>query len=841
MNFKCLYGYTKNEPAYYLCGPKIARSLLNTPFRKEKYNFSYMRKFSTLLLGAAATLLGAAPTLAQVSLTGFAPYTQNFNTLPTSTAQASFVNNSTLPGVYAQAMLTGLGAYPGGTAPVPYYGNDGGQSTDANYYSFGTIGSTDRALGGIATTFIANGYPLTGTGYVAMRFKNQTGRPIANLEVSYAMEQWYNSGKVDKAQVGFDYQVLSSAFTGAMEAGTWTSEPALGVAAPSTATTIASKNGNAPANRRVLTATLRGLNLAVGQEIVLRWKYVLNKDTNGNGLAVDDVTVTPEAGTVTTLAGGTQANIFYYDGTGSLSDLTNWASRPDQTKPTSFKLDNQVFYLTTATGQAALPGNLIGGLNSKLVIGDGQNPVSVALTTTPKDLLPTTISVAAGATLEIKGATGLLPTLGSLSPSSTVYFNTPRPDVVLNCANFGNLTLSGTKAVLARNVTVSNTLSLTSNSQLQLSVYDLTILKGGAATSDGTAYVQTNTGGALRQTVPATNVAVLFPVGQGSYNPAWLSQLSTATEDVFGVSVSDSVYTSYQALPVGAGNADGKGKGKDSAGNGKPLNSTTTTTHTWYVSENDLGRSNVTMTLQSELPTSMDPAQVLVGHFHGGSWDNDVQQKGKGAAVNAASRVYKFTRTGITGFSPFTLNTAPAPLPVELVAFGASRQGETVACTWATASENRNDHFVLERSLDGVAFSPLATVAGAGNSSSTHTYRWVDTAPARTLAYYRLRQVDADGTAAYSPVATVSGLAAPLLAAPNPTAGPLVLTLSLPTAGTVRGTVLSVVGTEVLHVAQTLAAGTQALPFDLSALPTGVYLLRLETPQGFQTLRVVKN
>ncbi len=255
-----------------------------------------MKKFSTLLVGAAATLLGAAPALAQVSLTGFAPYTQNFNSLPTSTAQANFVNNSTLPGVYAQAMLTGLGAYPGGTSPVPYYGNDGGQSTDANYYSFGTIGSTDRALGGIATTFIANGYPLTGTGYVAMRFKNQTGRPIANLEVSYAMEQWYNSGKVDKAQVGFDYQVLSSAFTGAMEAGIWTPEPALGVAAPSTATTIASKNGNAPANRRVLTATLRGLNLAVGQEIVLRWKYVLNKDTNGNGLAIDDVTVTPEAG-----------------------------------------------------------------------------------------------------------------------------------------------------------------------------------------------------------------------------------------------------------------------------------------------------------------------------------------------------------------------------------------------------------------------------------------------------------------------------------------------------------------------------------------------------------------
>jgi hypothetical protein len=806
-----------------------------------------MKNLSTFLLGTAATLLGlpAAPALAQVTLTGFAPYTQNFNTLPTSTAQADFINNSTLPGVYAQAMLTGYGAYPSGTAPVPYYGNDGGQNTDANYYSFGTAGSTDRALGGIATTYIANGYPLTGTGYVAMRFKNQTGRPIANLDVSYAMEQWYNSGKVDKAQVGFDYQVMSGAFTGSMEVGTWTSVPALGVAAPSTATTIASKNGNAPANRRVLSATLNGLNLAVGQEVVLRWKYVLNKDTNGNGLSVDDVTVTPQAGAVTNATGVTQANIFYYDGTGSLSDVNNWASQPGQMHPTSFKTDNQIFYLTTATGQAALAGNLIGGTNSKLIIGDGQNAVSVALTTTKNDVLPTTINLSAGATLELKGATGLLPTLGTLSPSSTVYFNTSRTDVVLSCANFGNLTLNGTKAVLARNVTVSNTLSLSNSSQLALSVYDLTILKGGAATSDGTAYVQTNTGGALRQTVPATAVAVLFPVGQGTYNPTWLSQPNTATEDVFGVVVSDSVYTSYTAQPVGPGNADGKGKGKDSAGKGKPLsNAATTTTHTWYVSENDLGGSSVTMMLQSELPTSMDPTQVLVGHFHDGAWDNDTQQKGKSTAVNATSRVYRFTRTGITGFSPFTLETAPAPLPVELVSFTANRQGEVVACNWATASEQHNDHFVVERSLDGAAFNALATVAGAGSSTSTHTYRWVDTAPARTMAYYRLRQVDTDGTESYSPVVSVNALATattPLLAAPNPTAGPLVLTLSLSEAATLRGTVLSVVGTEVLHVEQALAAGTQALPLDLSALPTGVYVLRLETPQGLQTLRVVKN
>ncbi|AMJ65400.1 T9SS type A sorting domain-containing protein [Hymenobacter sp. PAMC 26628] len=803
-----------------------------------------MNKFYSKLLPAVALVLGnmATPALAQVPLTGFAPYTQDFNTLSTSTAEVDFVNNTTLKGVYAQAVLDGYGAYPQGGAAVPCYGNDGTQHPEANYYSFGTNGSTERAFGGIATTFYSNGYPLTGNGYVAMRFVNNTGRTIANLEVGYAMEQWYNSGKIDKAQLTFDYQVPATTFAGMMETGAWTNVPTMGVNAPSTATVVSSKNGNLAANRRVLSTTINNLNLPAGREVVLRWKYVMNQNTNGNGLSIDDVTVTPEAGDIATGPGAD--NVFYYDGSGTLNDLRNWASKRNQT-PGSFTAANQIFYVTTTGTQVALPGNLISGTNSKLVIGDGTTTAAVSVVMTPNkgDQTSMTIDVSSNSTLEINGIEGKLPTLGKLNPTSTVYYNTTRTDIAINCPVFGNLKLNGNSVkTLARNVSVYGTLSLTGSSILQLNVYDLTVLKGGAATTDGTAYIRTNTGGALRQTVPANNTPVLFPVGQMTYNPAWLSQTTTATEDVFGIAVSDSVFTTYVTVPTSSGNNDDKGKGNDKKGKGAPLTtSTTNVTHTWYVSENDLGGSNVTMTLQSALPTTMLPSQVMVGHYHNNVWDDDKQQKGTAALV--ASQVYKFTRTGVTDFSPFSLNTAPAaPLPVELIAFTANRTGSAVTCNWATATELRNDHFSVERSLDGQHFYALGQVAGAGTSTLRHDYRLVDAKPASTVAYYRLSQVDTDSITSYSPVVVVQGTATAVAvtASPNPSTGPVVLTLNTASATTVTGTVVNMVGAQVLRFEQPVIAGYQAITIDLSAQPAGVYLLRVETPQGPQTLRIAK-
>ena len=105
------------------------------------------------------------------------------------------------------------------------------------------------------------------------------------------------------------------------------------------------------------------------------------------------------------------------------------------------------------------------------------------------------------------------------------------------------------------------------------------------------------------------------------------------------------------------------------------------------------------------------------------------------------------------------ITLAGTPLPVELAAFSAEARGPVAHLTWITASEKNNAGFEVEASADGRAFSRLGWVPGRGNSTAAHTYQFDDgtlaTAPG-PLVYYRLRQLDADGTATFSPVRTVA-------------------------------------------------------------------------------------
>lgn len=103
---------------------------------------------------------------------------------------------------------------------------------------------------------------------------------------------------------------------------------------------------------------------------------------------------------------------------------------------------------------------------------------------------------------------------------------------------------------------------------------------------------------------------------------------------------------------------------------------------------------------------------------------------------------------------------AAAPLPVELVGFQGRATPGGVQLSWQTASERHNAYFAIERAIGDSAatFSELGRVAGLGNSSQTHSYQYLDAAP-NSLNYYRLRQVDTDGTATYSPVVAVQASA----------------------------------------------------------------------------------
>ncbi|MEM8585851.1 MAG: T9SS type A sorting domain-containing protein [Bacteroidota bacterium] len=87
-------------------------------------------------------------------------------------------------------------------------------------------------------------------------------------------------------------------------------------------------------------------------------------------------------------------------------------------------------------------------------------------------------------------------------------------------------------------------------------------------------------------------------------------------------------------------------------------------------------------------------------------------------------------------------------LPVTISAFRAQVNDEEVLISWATSEEVDNDYFVIERSEDGRNFNELAMIPGL-NSRSGGDYLHIDKEPLPGVSYYRLRQVDIDGTTNY--------------------------------------------------------------------------------------------
>jgi len=96
-----------------------------------------------------------------------------------------------------------------------------------------------------------------------------------------------------------------------------------------------------------------------------------------------------------------------------------------------------------------------------------------------------------------------------------------------------------------------------------------------------------------------------------------------------------------------------------------------------------------------------------------------------------------------------------APLPVELISFDAFLNDKQVTLKWQTASELNNEGFEIQKSTDGIAWDRLEFVAGKGSSNSLNTYKHIDKRPTQGLNYYRLKQVDFDGAAAFSQIVSV--------------------------------------------------------------------------------------
>ena len=250
--------------------------LTSNPYTRRGGSFARTTRTLGAVLVLAAGIV-SLPAFAQVSLTALdVASAQSFDTLPSS-ASVTWVNNTTIPGWYHARTGTG-------TSIVA----DSGSATGGNLYSYGSPSASDRALGSLGS-----GGATAGSFFWGVRLQNNTGTTITSLDVSYTGEQWRNSAATAQS-VAFSYVVGSPAVTGTLAEfqGAGVAATTLDFTSPVVGGTAAALNGNAVASQQARTATIAGLSIPAGAEIMLRWSDPDHGGTD-HGLSIDDVLITP--------------------------------------------------------------------------------------------------------------------------------------------------------------------------------------------------------------------------------------------------------------------------------------------------------------------------------------------------------------------------------------------------------------------------------------------------------------------------------------------------------------------------------------------------------------------
>lgn len=251
-----------------------------------------------------------------------------------------------------------------------------------------------------------------------------------------------------------------------------------------------------------------------------------------------------------------------------------------------------------------------------------------------------------------------------------------------------------------------------------------------------------------------------------------------------------------------------------------PVSGTSTPNVTMYFK--DLTRSQITSL-----------TDLAFAHWNGVEWERKGTNTGVSEGINSAYII----GTGFTSYSPM----APASLsgenllPITLTSFTAFVTPHSVDFTWVTETEKNNDYFTLEYSIDGIHYTTITKIKGAGNSHTQTVYEYSCTDPQfGGLVYVRLKQTDYDGTVSYSEVLVLdmpySGI--DIFVYPNPATDYIVIQDN---AHTVIGITFSDVTNQKIELPK-----TGEFTYSLSHLPQGVYTVTISTESRKIMKKIVK-
>lgn len=178
-------------------------------------------------------------------------------------------------------------------------------------------------------------------------------------------------------------------------------------------------------------------------------------------------------------------------------------------------------------------------------------------------------------------------------------------------------------------------------------------------------------------------------------------------------------------------------------------------------------------------------------------------------------------------FAAIYTYTVQAPLPVALISFTAQAQADhTVRLNWSTSWEQANKAYIVERSKDLATFDEVGQITDvAGSTKAISTYQLKDASPYRGTSYYRLKQLDLDGTSRVFPAVAVNvdGVYGVF---PNPiTTRGFTVSLDEPTTAVLH---MYTAGGHTVGVDRTVQTERSVEVKITEPLPSGIYLLTVE-------------
>ncbi len=172
-------------------------------------------------------------------------------------------------------------------------------------------------------------------------------------------------------------------------------------------------------------------------------------------------------------------------------------------------------------------------------------------------------------------------------------------------------------------------------------------------------------------------------------------------------------------------------------------------------------------------------------------------------------------------------------IPVELTSFFANVSGRNIELSWSTATETNNQGFEIERNKDNESFEKISFVPGFGTTTEPKSYSYTDQLVTNGTYYYRLKQIDFDGSINYSDVVeaevALPGVFTLEQNYPNPFNPSTSIQFSLPVNAHVTIGIYNLVGEKVAEAVNSdFTAGFSKVTFNARQLSSGVYFYRID-------------